>query len=385
MTERFSPDWSGTPGPMNPTSKRRLLGLALGLVLAGCRAEPGAAEPPPRPVAWTEARPADDAARRSLAAVIRAAERTTLSFEVSGRIESVAVDIGDRFERGDVLAQLDDRTFRLRLQQKKAELSQARASAAEAAAQLKRIRAVLAERATTEAEFDRAQAAATTSQSQVELLEASVELARENLGDTRLVAPYDGEVSRRMIEPSQLARAGEPAFEVQDDREGLEVHVAVPETLIDRLEIGSVHRVTLPARPDAVFEAVLNNVAADSSGPNLFPATLRIRGDRTDLRSGLTAEVDFAVRDADPDGTNRVVVPVSSLLARAEDETSVFVIRDDDTVHERTVIIDDLSGSSAILSSGVSAGEAVVSKGVTYIRDGQSVSRMGEGVARYSE
>ncbi|MGF1510324.1 MAG: efflux RND transporter periplasmic adaptor subunit [Myxococcota bacterium] len=366
-----------------------LFGLVFsaGPILGGCASDAKPSEPSPRPAIVAAAVQTSAEEVRRLAGVVQAADRVPLSFEVRGEVASVQVDIGDAFERGDVLAQIEPRTHRLRLEQQRADLVRAEAAAREARTNLRRMTALLRRDVIAESEYDSAKARADTTRGQVELVQASVGLAEEDLQDTSLRAPFDGEVAVRSVEPSQFVEPGRVVFEVVSAEAGLEVKVSVPETLVDRLEIGTLHDVHFPTQRGLDTEAILTNIAADASTTNAFPATLLIENAPTGLRPGLTAEVDLRIRASSHGTTSTpltaVQIPVSALRASSNRDTTVFVVDEDNRVHARTVSVDNLSGAFATISSGLDPGEHVVTKGVTFLKDGQTISRLDSGVARY--
>jgi RND family efflux transporter MFP subunit len=354
------------------------------LLVVGCDEPPDQASQP-RPVAWTEASAADGARVRRISGVIQRPERAPVSFEVPGRIERIPVEIGDEFARGDVLAEIDDRPYRLTLSQRRAELAEARSDLRLAEADFARAERLVEQGAVSEAEFDAAESRLESARSRVDTLEAIVSLAEEDLADTRITAPYDGAVAGRLAEPAQQVEPGMPVLEIQSTGEQFEVRVSAPETLVNALERGQEHAVTVPVLDGTEFTGTVREVGADVTNRNAYPVVLRIDGDTGMLRAGMTAEVRFVIDD-DADTGGWVAIPVTAYVGSGEDDRGhVFVIDDERSVAvRRDVTLQTLRGEQALVSGELAAGERVVAKGADFVRDGQAVRLLDVGTRRFN-
>lgn len=364
-----------------------MLGMAavLAIPLAGCGEEAAAPPSAPRPIAWTEVVPAEDGTIRTLSGVVRAIQRAPLSFEVAGRIDTLGVDIGDHFDAGIVLASLDPRTFELELAERTSELAEAEATEAEAASEYERQRRLFQSGWVSEAAYDRALAALETARSRVRRLEAGVAIARENLADTELVAPYEGLVGRRLAEPSQQVASGEPVLEIQGNGGGLEVVVSAPETLVDRLTIGSRHRISLPANDAEPLDGVITEIGAEATDLSAFPVTVALIDAPGHVHAGMTAEVAFAL-DGPRLSADFLQIPVAAFLAGTGPDDQVAFVYDaqSGTVSRRSIVVADIAENRALVADGLRPGDIVATAGLAFLSDGQAVTLLGEGPARYN-
>jgi RND family efflux transporter MFP subunit len=367
--------------------RRAAIPILVLLTLAGCSEQPEAeAEPPPpKPIAWTAATRFDAQQTRRLPGVLRAAQRAPLSFEVAGRVTEVAVEIGEAFDRGQVLARLDPRNFELALEERRGQLAEAKAQLAEAEEAFKRQRQLYEQGWAAKAAYDRAKSALDSARSRVETARARLAIAEEDLADTTLTAPYAGTVADRLAEPSQRLQAGETVLKVQGG-DALEAVVAAPETVVDRLEPGSRHAVRLPARPDADLTGTIAEIATDAAARNAYTVTLRLTEAPSGVRSGMTAEVAFQLRPPETPARDRprVAIPATAFLA-VEGETRVAFVVDPDAgvVHRRAIEVAEIAGDRALVSEGLEPGEIVATKGLAFLTDGQRVDRLGVGPRRF--
>lgn len=368
---------------------RRILTLAgAAVLLAACDQPPQARQAPePRPIAWTEAERYSSGETRSLPGRLQAVQQAPLSFEVGGRVDRVAVEIGESFEAGQVLARLDARSYRLALEERKGQLAEARAKLAEAREDFERQKRLYQDGWVAKAGYDRALSALETARSRVQTARARVDIAEEDLGDTKLTAPYAGSVAARQVEPSQQVQAGDTVLRIQGRGAGLEAVVAAPETVVDRLSAGSAHRVHLPARPDLALTGTVSDIATDAERRNAYTVTLHLRDAPADLRSGMTAEVRFDLQSLTADRHDRplIAIPATAFAAGEGQGSHAYVFDPDNgVVRKRAIRIAEITGDTALVSDGLAPGEILATKGVSFLSDGQAVTRLGVGDARYS-
>lgn len=360
-----------------------LRALLAPLALVACGGEEAVErERAPRPVAWDAATPHAEATVRRLPGVVRPIERAPLSFEAGGRVRKVRVDIGDHFGAGEVLAELDPRTYRLTLEERRAELGEMRAALAEAEADFERQTRLFGEGWIAQAAYDSAESRFETARNRLETALSRVAMAEEALEDTVLEAPFAGVVAGRLVEPAQQVAAGERVFDVQGNSGGVEVRIAAPETIVDRLEVGTEHAVELPVRPGLDLVGRVTQIGAEAAEANAYPVTLRLIDAPADLRTGLTAEVDLRLGVAAE--RDLLAVPVAAAQASEDGAYHVFVV-EDGVALRRPVELADLAGDRALVAAGLAAGETVVTRGAAFLSDGQPVELLGAGVSRFEE
>nr|WP_298380856.1 efflux RND transporter periplasmic adaptor subunit [uncultured Halomonas sp.] len=341
-------------------------------------------ETAPRPIAWTIVERSDRPIVRTLPGVLRAIQRAELGFEVGGRVETVQMKIGEHFEPGEVLATLESNTYQLVLGERRGELNEALAALMEAESDYARHRKLYAKDWVSKAAFDQALSARDSARSRVDMARARVSIAEDDLADTVLKAPYAGSVARRLIEPSQQIAAGQTAIEVQGNGGGLEVVASVPETFVDRLELGSRHPVAFPVRPNIDLVGTLREIGTRAVDGNAFPVTLSLKDAPKALRSGLTAEVALHL-STDTSAHDSMTIPVTAYLSGTDDETTAFVY-DDATgrLSQRNILIAEFTDDHALVSDGLTPGEIIATKGLAFLQDGQAVTRLGVGPTRYN-
>lgn len=334
---------------------------------------------------WAEARPFTTGAVRELPGEVRALDRTSLAFEVGGRVTSVAVDIGDHFAAGDVLAQLDTHLLEIGVQERRAALIEAEARLSEARQEYERQTTLFERNVVSESAVETVAAALDSARSRYEIALRGIETAEDRLEDATLRAPYDGSVAVRRVEPAQTVSAGTPVLEIQSNGGGFEVTATVPDTVVARLSLGTEHAISALDGSGQTYVGVLDDIGTRATSTSGFPVTLRVSQTDTSLRSGLSVEVAFRLDGAATDAA-RIAVPVSAVWSDADQGHGVFVV-DPETqqLAARSVTLAGTESGVALVSDGLQAGELVATRGIAFLEDGMAVHLRGIGTARYDQ
>ena len=204
------------------------------------------------------------AARRDLDAVVKATGvvRTVVGGEVkvgsraSGVVERLHVRVGDRVEKGQLLAELETGELAARRDQAAAALESARASAAYAAQERARARQLGAAQAMSQSDLERAESAAALSGASVSEAAAALALARVQLEQARITAPISGVVASVATQEGETVSAtlAAPTFVTIVDLDRLELWAYVDETDIGRIQLGQAAAFSVDAYPDRTFE-----------------------------------------------------------------------------------------------------------------------------------
>lgn len=348
--------------------------IALTGTLFGCSADEPAPEPVIRPVRYVQVFSTGGQRTRSFSGVARAGVESTLSFRVAGTIERVAVKVGDRVRRGQLIARLDPIDYEIQVKEAEASLRQADAQARNASADLQRVRALYENSNASVDDLDAARAGADSAEAQVESTAKRLDLARRQVTFTRLTAPVAGAVAEVDVEVNENVRAGDPVIMLTSGQRP-EVELAIPEGLITQIEAGGSVTVTFDAVPDREFAAVISEVGVATTGTaTTFPVIVRLDDGDAAIRQGMASEVTFEFTG---DGAGpRYLVP-SEAVAEDREGRLVFVVAPGadglGTTHRRAVTVGELRTEGLEVLDGLSDGEFVVTGGVSRLEDGQTV------------
>lgn len=350
---------------------------ALLAVVAGCGSDATpeqSAGPTVHTVHATEAQPRVQATARSFSGTLRAPLETNLSFRVAGQVTEVRVDVGETVRAGETIARLDPEDYRLQVESAEASYRQAQAAAENAKAELRRIKTLYANDNASLSAYDHARTQYETSQNQAEAAKRQLELARKRLGYTRLTAPASGSVADKMVEAGENVAVGQPVARLTSGGR-LEVQVQVPEDLIPSVEVGQGASVAATPLSGAVG-ATITEVASAPGGPRpTYPVVVTLDEAATALRSGMTARVSF-----EQGGAPGLVVPPQAVGQDADGRFAYVVaagvadsLDADGRVERRAVQTGELLPGGLVVTSGLRAGDRVVTAGLSQIQDGDPV------------
>jgi len=330
------------------------IGLLGAVVLAGCgkHGEEGAVEAAgpavPVVVAGVSVQPLWD--EEEVVGNVEAAQRAVLSAKVTGVIDAISVAPGARVERGAVLATIDAREIRARLDSAVAAQEQAQKDFA-------RIERLLQSGSSTRQEFDAVNTRLRTA-------DAGLVEARTMLQYTEIAAPFDGVVTRKLVEVGDLATPGKPLLEMENSSL-LRFECEIPEALIDRVTMGS----ELPVRVDAAGAELVGKVSeiapSASAGSRTFLVKLDLPAAEK-LRAGQFGRVRVPVRER-----LALLVAEGAVVRRGQIE-SVFVV-EDGTARLRLVKTGRKMNGQVEVLSGLAGGESVVVRDAHLLTDGAAV------------
>jgi RND family efflux transporter MFP subunit len=263
--------------------------------------------------------------------------RADLATRIMARVETVAVREGDRVHKGQVLATFERGAVL-------AAGAQARAGLDLATTNLRRMERLYADSAVPVAQLEAARAA-------YQQAEGHQSAAAAELAYASLVAPFDGVVTRRAVDPGDLAAPGQPIVVVEGGGPR-EIVVGVPESVARGLVVGT----TVTARIGVDERAVPARIAAIVPSADAVDRTVEVRL-TTDgqLTANLAAIVEFP-----PIGARlELRVPASAVVERGE-LTGVFLFAPDSTVRLRWVRLGRRLGPELPVVAGLVPGDLVV-------------------------
>jgi RND family efflux transporter MFP subunit len=348
--------------------------LALALGLAGCEQEAPVLPEQVRAIrTFTVTDPAGGQARR-FAGLIEARDSSALSFQVGGSVREVRVNQGDSVRALQPLASLDAEPYRLNVQAAEAGLDQARAYLTQARADYERHERLLAERAVAQMAFEVAKRNFLSAQSQIDLTQARLDLARRDLRNTTLAAPFDGHIAARLVDPFVEVQPGQTVFRM-DAKGGRQAAFGVPETAVARLILGMPATVTVPQIAEPL-PATISEIGSAAGPGNVFPVKAALTDPPAAIRAGMTAEVTLRLPLVET--APSFFVPLSAVApGERSGEGFVFVYDPQSSTVRRTVVraTATLAGNTVAVT-GLKAGDVIASAGVVFLVDGKKVKLM---------
>lgn len=146
----------------------------------------------------------------TLDGTVSAINQGTVAAQTSGRVSRMLVDVNDQVQAGQPLLEISGKEQFAAVTGAQARLARAQAQQVEAERQLARFQALISKGVITRAQLDNAQATDRAARAEVNAADAALTQAREAYGYTRILAPYAGVVTKRLVELGETVAPGTP-------------------------------------------------------------------------------------------------------------------------------------------------------------------------------
>lgn len=354
--------------------ERMLLILLSTFLLSACEQETAEVKEVLRPVRTLQVMPGQLSNTRIFSGVSQSVQEAQLSFRVPGILVELPVQVGDRLQKGALVARLDPATYELQVEQARATLAQIKATESNASSTYQRIKSLYENNNAAKTDLDSARANAESALAQVRASEKAVQLARLNVNYTRLTASDDCAVAQINVDVNENVNSGAPIVNV-DCGDGIKVDIAVPESLIAEVQSGQSVQVRFDSIPNKLFNSTVQEVGVSATGAgSTFPVSVAIEDQNPNLRSGLAAEVTLKFKNTD--AVSSIYLPVSAVNKNNEGEFVFIAVPQDKgkaKVMSRKVQIGELTDKGITIISGLQAGEHVIVAGTKVIRPDMTV------------
>jgi multidrug efflux system membrane fusion protein len=337
-------------------------------------AKPG--PPPPVPVIATTVKQQNFPIVLTGIGTVTALNTATVRTQVTGLLVDVPFKEGQFVKKGDLLAQIDPRTFQAQLDEAKAALARDQAHLENAQINLSRYVPLSKQGFAPEQQVATQRAMVAQQQATVENDQAAIEYAKTELDYTRLVAPFDGVTGIRLLDVGNIIQPTNTA--------GLVVVTQLqPISVIFTLPMADI-----PEVQDALAKGPLETIAFSQDGKTqLDTGQLLLVDNQADPTSGtvrLKAVFPNQQRRLWP-GTfvnvrlvtsvehNGLTVPLDAIQQGPQGQF-VFVVGQDHKVAVRPVSVRETLTGEALIDKGLGAGEAVVVRGQYRLSQGTLVA-----------
>lgn len=303
--------------------------------------------------------------RKDFSGIVEAVEYVKLAFRVSGQVINLPVVEGQRVKKGQLIAAIDPRDISLQYAADKAAYETA-------AAQVERNKRLLGRQAISVQEYE-------ISVANYQKAKSAYELSSNNMRDTKLTAPFDGSIEKRLVENYQRVNSGEGIVQLVNTQK-LRIKFTVPDDYLYLLRAKDVtFKVVFDTYPDMVFNAQLEEYLDISTAGTGIPVTITIEDpafNRSlyDVKPGFTCKIKLA-SDVAPFLEEKLVnIPLSAIFGESENQkTYVWVVKDNKVSKREVTVYSPTGEANALISTGVQPGETIVIAGVHQLVEGQTV------------
>lgn len=290
----------------------------------------------------------------TLDGMVEAVNQGTVAAQTSGRVIGINVDVNDQAKKGDVLLEISKTEQTAALDGANANLSSAIARNDDAQSQLKRFKQLFPKGAISRQQMDSAIANAKSASAAVTAARAAVKRAKESLGYTNILAPYEGIVTQRHVELGETVSVGMPLFSGYGTHP-LRVTLDIPQQYRDRVNSVEQFVIVLPDGQEITPESFQMFPYANLN-THAFKIRLTLPDSATDAAKlvpgiWLKSKVNIGERSL-------ILVPKSAVIVRGE-LSSVYRLSDEKQVLNPIRTGQEFGNEIEVLS-GLKIGDKVV-------------------------
>ncbi|MFT7365590.1 MAG: RND family efflux transporter MFP subunit [Pseudomonadales bacterium] len=330
------------------------------------------------------------------AGIVRASQRATLTFQLSGTLTERRVELGQTVEVGDVLARIYSPALEPARDSASARLDELTTNYQQSQREWQRASSLRERGVVSEQALEQIAARRDGLKASVATARASLAEASKMLEENTLKAPFSGRVEALLVEQNEFVAAGQPVMRISSPK-GREVEVRVPVYLLDYVSLG----VSLPVwsvqdRSQAPVQGSVIEIAqAGAIRGELQPLLVNLPANT--LNAGMPVEVGITpqttaaltvpllavIRDVNA-AASSAFSPLSSSSSNSipgpSSSTSVFLVRDGVARRTPVTVLRILGERAAIEAESLVAGDQVVYAGMTKLADGDTVIEAAQAV-----
>lgn len=319
---------------------------------------------------------------------VTAYKTVTLRSRVDGELVKVHFEEGQVVKEGQLLAEIDPRPYEAAVDQAEGQLARDQATLSLAKLTLTRNQDLLRRKSISQQEVDVQAALVRQTEGTIKIDQSAVDTARLQLSYCRIVAPVGGRIGLRAIDKGNIVRANEPAgMAVITQLDPISLVFTIPQDDIPRVQkaMQAEKKLTVDAYDrDFRTKIVSGELEAIDNQVDSTTGTLRLKAVFDNERAKLFPNQFVNVRLLVETRHDAVLVP-SVAVQRGPNSTFVYVVKDDETVELRNVVLGPADGVETALETGLTAGETVVTDGIDKLRPGAKVSLPGKEEERKAD
>ncbi len=295
-------------------------------------------------------------------------DQTIVKSRVAGRLAEVLVREGDRVTEGQVLARFETTELQAKLNERQSALEAARADARWTARDRSDKETLANRNIVSQSAADQARATAENRASMVAVAEAQLEVARKNLADAEVKAPFDGVVGERIANQGESLPIDGKILALLDTSH-VEIAAQMPAADVIRMKVGQTARVNLEGFGDRVFDGRITRISPTTqAGSRSIPVYVEITDRHEALRGGLFGTGTVTVQEKG----HALAVPASAM--RKDDQGDyVLIVENGALVRKPVGAVRTWSRGELVEVKGLESGMTVVSAPLPGLHAGQKV------------
>ena len=336
-----------------------------------------AVHPAPVPVDAAAASTGDVPVSLNGLGTVTALQTVTVKSRVDGQLVNVAFREGQFVRQGDLLAEIDARSFQVQLEQAEGQLAKDEAALKNARVDLQRYQILVEQNSIPRQQLDTQLATVTQAEGALKSDQAQIASAKLNLTYTKITAPISGRVGLRLIDVGNMVRATDQnGLVVITQVRPIAVVFAIPEEklrpLLPKLRAGARPPVDAYDR-DLARKLATGRLLSIDNQIDPTTGTVKLKAEFPNSDEALFPN-QFVNARVLAETLHGVVIVPSTAVQRSAQKTFVYRVKPDDTIETREVAVRLTDGDRVAIERGLSPGDVVVTAGLDTLRPGMKVT-----------
>ena len=312
---------------------------------------------------------------------VRALNTVVVRAQVDGKLTAVNFTEGQDVKKGDVLGEIDPVIYKAQYDQAVAKKAQDEALLANQRLDLIRYQQLAASNAGSKQQYDTQKAVVAQQEALVNFDQAAIENAQATLGYTKIIAPLSGRTGLRQVDQGNIVHAADATgVAIITQLQPIAVMFSLPQQQIVRVNAASAKGALAVDvfGNDGVTVVDTGTLTGIDNQVDPTTGTLKLKAEFPNARFQLWPGQFVNVRLKVETLAQALVIP-SSAVQRGPAGTFSYVIGDDDVVTAKPVAVTQQNETDAVIASGLSPSDPVVTTGFANLADGAKVVVGSEG------
>ena len=295
-------------------------------------------------------------------------DQTIVKARVAGRLAEVLVREGDKVTKGQLLARFEATELQAKVNERQSAVDAARADARWTTRDRADKEQLASRNIVSQSAADQARSAAESKSSMVAVAEAQLEVARKNLADAEVTAPFDGVVGERLANQGESLPIDGKILALLDTSH-VEITAQMPAADVVRLRVGQSAVATLEGFGDKPFSGRITRISPTTqAGSRSIPVYVEIVDRNEGLRGGLFGTGTVTIAEV----PQALALPAAALR---KDDTGAFVLAVADSQLLRTPVevVRTWSRGELVEVKGLQEGQVIVAAPLPGLKAGQKV------------
>jgi len=326
-----------------------------------------------RPVRYQEVVRFNNEKQRTFSGVSESGTEAQLSFRVSGVLKSIKVTLGQKINKNQHIASIDDSDAILDYEKAVAAQKNTQVQVETAKSNLERVKGLYENNNVSLSEYEAAKNKFAAARSDYSASQKNTALKKRELGYYKLYSPMDGIVVSKDVNENENVSTGQAIVKINSEND-IQIVVGIPEKYISKIKKDTTAIVTFSTLTEKLFKGIVTEISYSISSSSTYPVKINLLNIDKDIRPGMPANVSFTMGSNDK---NSFFLVPSNSVGKDNIGNFVFIVEPEQkgfgVVHKKIVQVENLTDKGFQILSGINEGDFVVTSGIDKMTENKKV------------